>query len=222
MHPSVHARSATRQACLRHGRQAASRGELRARLEERSRRCAQMLRGLGHWQRQHRCDLHGQQSALFRAVLGGTACRAALHLHRPARWRPQTVAWFVRDSGRSTCRRRRCITPRRCASAWRAALGGTVVVMEHFDAEATCAGREAPHHPLAAGADDVRAHAQAARCRRARRTTCRSLEVRDPRRRALPGAGQGADDRLVGPDDLGVLRRHRGQRHDHGAIAPTG
>ena len=37
-------------------------------------------------------------------------------------------------------------------------------------------------------------------------------EGRVPRRRALPGAGQGGDDRLVGADHLRVLRRHRGQR----------
>ena len=35
---------------------------------------------------------------------------------------------------------------------------------------------------------------------------------RRPRRRALPGAGEGADDRMVGPDHPRVLRRHRGPR----------
>ena len=39
-----------------------------------------------------------------------------------------------------------------------------------------------------------------------------SLQSRDPRRRAVPGRGQGADDRVVGPDHPRVLRRHRGQR----------
>jgi long-chain acyl-CoA synthetase len=37
--------------------------------------------------------------------------------------------------------------------------------------------------------------------------------------RALPGAGQGADDRLVGPDRARVLRRHRGQRLLHHQLA---
>ncbi len=83
-------------------------------------------------------------------------------------------------------------------------------------------GRAAPRHPHPAGADDVRAHAQAAARGRAPRYDLSSLQMRDPRRRALPGPGQGADDRLVGPDRLRVLRRHRGQRHDAGATRPSG
>ena len=39
-----------------------------------------------------------------------------------------------------------------------------------------------------------------------------SLRGRDPRRGAVPGRGQAADDRVVGPDPLRVLRRHRGDR----------
>ncbi len=39
-----------------------------------------------------------------------------------------------------------------------------------------------------------------------------SLQVGHPRRRAVPGGGQGADDRVVGPGHPRVLRRHRGQR----------
>ena len=35
---------------------------------------------------------------------------------------------------------------------------------------------------------------------------------RRPRRRAVPGRGQEADDRVVGPGPARVLRRHRGQR----------
>ena len=47
-------------------------------------------------------------------------------------------------------------------------LGGTVVVMEHFDADASArADRALPRHPQPVGADDVRAHAQA-RPKRAR------------------------------------------------------
>ena len=64
---------------------------------------------------------------------------------RPSRWRP-TPAGVGRpvlqllfgfdDRHRCTCRPRRCTTPLRCASRMASqALGGTVVVMEHFDAE---------------------------------------------------------------------------------------
>ena len=45
-----------------------------------------------------------------------------------------------------------------------------------------------------------------------RRYDVSSLQVRDPRRRAVPGRGQAADDRVVGPDPARVLRGHRGQR----------
>ena len=52
-------------------------------------------------------------------------------------------------------------------------LGGPRSIMESFDAEEFSAGREASGHPVAAGADHVRAHAEAAgrgaRCA----TTCR-------------------------------------------------
>ena len=37
--------------------------------------------------------------------------------------------------------------------------------------------------------------------------------VGDPRGRAVPDRRQAEDARLVGPRDLGVLRRHRGRRH---------
>ena len=75
----------------------------------------------------------------------------------------------VHRGRRSTSPRRRCTTPRRCASRWRCtALGGTVVVMEHFDAEAFLAARSsAPGHAHAVGADDVRPHAEAPRRGRA-------------------------------------------------------
>ena len=47
-----------------------------------------------------------------------------------------------------------------------------------------------------------------------------------PRRRPVPGRGQGADDRVVGPDDPRVLRRHRGQRlrllQQRGVARPQG
>ena len=90
--------------------------------------------------------------------------------------------------------------------------GGTVVIMEHFDPEQYLQLIEkyrVTHSQLVPTMfcrmlklpDDVRA-----------RYDLSSLRVCDPRRRALPGPGQGADDRLVGPDHRRVLRRHRGPR----------
>ena len=91
-------------------------------------------------------------------------------------------------------------------------LGGTVVVMEHFDAEEYLRARRAlPRHAQPGRADDVRAPAQAAR-RGARALRRVVAAVRHPRRRAVPGAGQAADDRVVRPGHPRVLRRHRGQR----------
>ena len=55
-------------------------------------------------------------------------------------------------------------------------LGGTVIVMEHFDPERTRVHREVPRHALAMGADDVRAHAEAAG-RRPRQYDVSSLKV---------------------------------------------
>ena len=55
-----------------------------------------------------------------------------------------------RPSDRSTSPPRRCTTPPRCASRMAPALGGTVVVMEHFDPEQYLAARRAlPRHPHA-------------------------------------------------------------------------
>ena len=65
-------------------------------------------------------------------------------------------------------------------------IGGTAVIMEHFDAGAVPGpGRTAPRDPQPAGADDVLAHAEAAA---RRRRTLRPLVARDrdPRRRAVP------------------------------------
>ena len=42
-------------------------------------------------------------------------------------------------------------------------------------------------------------------------------EVGDPRRRAVPGRREAQDARVVGPGDLGVLRRDRRRRHDRAA-----
>ena len=74
------------------------------------------------------------------------------------------------------------------------------------------AHRAPPRHAHAHGADDVPPPAvAAARGEGAPRPVVAAL--RRPRRRALPGAGEAGDHRLVGPDRRRVLRRHRGRRH---------
>ena len=68
-------------------------------------------------------------------------------------------------------------------------MGGTAIIMEHFDAGAVpAADRAVPRHPHPARADDVLAHAQAA----GRAAPLRSVVAgdRDPCRGAVPGAGQ--------------------------------
>ena len=90
--------------------------------------------------------------------------------------------------------------------------GATAVIMEHFDPDAVPRPRRAvPGHALPDGADDVLAAAEAARggARRGRRLVAR---VHRPRRRAVPGAGEAGDDRVVGADHHRVLRRHRRPR----------
>ena len=70
-------------------------------------------------------------------------------------------------------------------------------------------------HALAGRAHHVQPDAQAAR-RRARRRRPVVAGGHHPRRRPVPGAGEGADDRVVRADPARVLRRHRGQRlHVH-------
>ena len=73
------------------------------------------------------------------------------------------------------------------------------------------ADRRAPRHLRPVRADDVRAHAQAAR-RGALPLRRRLVAGGGARRGTVPGAGQGADDRLVGPRHPRVLRGDRGQR----------
>ena len=91
-------------------------------------------------------------------------------------------------------------------------LGGTVVVMEHFDPEQYLALVEEHRRHLQPGrAHDVHPDAQAARGgARALRPVV--APGRGARGRAVPGRGEGADHRLVRPDHPRVLRRHRGQR----------
>ena len=92
------------------------------------------------------------------------------------------------------------------------ALGGTVVVMEHFDAEEYLALVERYHvtHSQVVPTMFVRLLKLARRRAGALRRVVAG--VRHPRRRAVPGAGEAADDRVVRPGDPRVLRRHRGQR----------
>ena len=94
-------------------------------------------------------------------------------------------------------------------------LGGTSIIMESLRRRGIPeAGREVQDHPVAAGADHVRAHAETAR-RRAQALRRLLAEGRDPRRGALPDRRQGEDDRMVGTDPDRVLRRLRRQRR-HG------
>ena len=83
--------------------------------------------------------------------------------------------------------------------------GGTVIVMERFDAEHSCARRAISRHPHPARADDVLAHAETAG---SGSPALRSLVARGrrPRRGAVSRPGQAGDDRLVGADHPRVLR----------------
>ena len=82
-------------------------------------------------------------------------------------------------------------------------------------------GDAAAHRALpllahAHGPDAVHPHAAAAR--RGQAEVRRVLdEVGDPRGRAVPRRHEAQDARLVGPGDLGVLRRDRRRRHDRTA-----
>ena len=71
--------------------------------------------------------------------------------------------------------------------------------------------RAPPRHPQPGRPDDVRAPAQAPG-RRAGPLRRVVAGVRDPRRRAVPGAGEAGDDRVVRAGDPRVLRGDRGQR----------
>ena len=87
--------------------------------------------------------------------------------------------------------------------------GGTVVIMEHFDPEQYLALIEkykVTHSQLVPTMFSRMLKLPPKRAQRARPVVAGD---RHPRRRALPGAGEGADDRMVGPDHPRVLRRHR-------------
>ena len=93
-------------------------------------------------------------------------------------------------------------------------LGGTVVVMERFDPEQALKliARERVTHSQWVPTMFVRMLKLPA----AARYPLGPVEPRggDPRRRALLHRDQGADDRLVGSDHRGVLRRH-GEHRQH-------
>jgi len=91
------------------------------------------------------------------------------------------------------------------------AIGATLVVMEHFDAENYLRYIEQYQATQPGRADDVREDAQAAGRdpRQLRRVLGR---VRGPRRCALSDSRQASDDRVVGSGPPRVLRRHRRQR----------
>ena len=93
-------------------------------------------------------------------------------------------------------------------------LGGTVVVMEHFDPERCLAlMRGAQGHARPVRPDHVRAHAQAAR-RRAGPLRPLLAALGGARRRALRARGQAPHDRVVGAGHPRVLLGHRGHGHD--------
>ena len=91
-------------------------------------------------------------------------------------------------------------------------IGGTVIVMEHFDAEQSLAlDREVPGDACADGADNVHPDAQAARAD-AQQIRSHELEGGDSRGRALSDRDQGTDDRMVGAENLRILCGNGGQR----------
>ncbi len=91
-------------------------------------------------------------------------------------------------------------------------LGGTVLVMEHFDPEQylQLVERHQATFTQVVPTMFIRLLKLPEEVRS--RYDVSSLAGRGPRRRAVPGRGEGEDDRVVGPDHPRVLRRHRGQR----------
>ena len=122
----------------------------------------------------------------------------------------------ARDRRRCTTRRR---TSRPCS---RAPLGIDLTIMPRFDAEELLRIVEAHRidHVQMVPTMFVRLLA-AARARCATATTVARCAGR-PRRRAVPGRRQAADDRLARPDRRRVLRRHRDRRRRRTATARSG
>ena len=138
----------------------------------------------------------------------------------PARWRPPTTSVTLLLAAALRVHRGRRL-PLACADVPRrpAALRDERQRHRlHHRADGSLRRRGVPRHHRAlprddgAGrADDVRPPAQAAR-RGSRPLRRLVAALRHPRCGAVPGARQGADDRVVRPGHPRVLRRHRGQR----------
>ena len=90
--------------------------------------------------------------------------------------------------------------------------GGTVVVMEHFDAAEALALIERHQVTFSQWVPTMFIRMLKLPGRRARPLRPVEPPGRGPRRRAVPGRGEAADDRVVGTGAARVLRRHRGQR----------
>ena len=92
------------------------------------------------------------------------------------------------------------------------AIGATIVAMEHFDAEEylSLVDQYDITHSQVVPTMFVRMLKLPEETRT--KYDVSSLGDGHPRRGAVPGAGQEADDRVVRPGDPRVLRRHRGQR----------
>ena len=93
-------------------------------------------------------------------------------------------------------------------------LGGTVVVMERFDAEQALALIDDRHVTHAQFVPTM--FVRMLKLDPAIRAIVRRLQpaLRDPRLGAVPGSRQAGDDRLVGADPRGVLLRYRGHGRD--------
>ena len=100
--------------------------------------------------------------------------------------------------------------------------GGTVVVMEHFDAETALKRIEQYKANASQWVPTMFVtHAQAAR-RCASEIRCVVDEVCDPCGSTMPRRRQAPDDRMVGPGDPRILCRHRRQRPHAIRAAPIG
>ena len=88
-------------------------------------------------------------------------------------------------------------------------VGGTVIIMEHFDPEQYL--RLIEKYKVTHSQLVPTMFSRLLKLPPERAQQVRPLDAGDrhPCRRAVPGAGEGADDRMVGPDHPRVLRRHR-------------
>ncbi len=131
-----------------------------------------------------------------------------LRRSRP-RWSAHPGPVRAASATASTSRPRRCTTPRRCGTALNvpAARGdrrGDGALRPRAVPASSSSSYRVTHTP--GRADDVRAACSSCPRPIGSGTTCPRCRCVDPRRRAVPGPGQGADDRVVGPDHPRVLR----------------